>query len=252
MKPTDPTPPPHDPSRRQPQPHAAPARRPGLHGGHSIGETGGVSAYDDGVPRHHQGPDDPLHNPETAHEHSDVNIRAIVTSAIILFAVGAAAHLAMWLLFGWFERGATTAERPASPVARPATTMPRTTNESPVFSATGTGPQLLTNEFRALEIHRAEERKRLEGYGWVDQNAGVAHMPIEEAKKRLIERGLPVRPEGEAAPTLGTRLPARGEASGGRIITMPAAEPAPEAPSEAPPQQEQQPQPPAKPHGGGH
>jgi hypothetical protein len=238
MKPTDPPPPPHDP----PGPRA-PARRPGLHGGYHLHATGPASPYDDGVPRHHHEPDDPLHNPDTAHEHSDVNVRAIITSAIILVVVGIAAHVSMWLLFGLFDRNATAAQRPVSPVARPATAMPRTTNESPVFSATGTGPQLLTNEYRALEIHRAEVRTRLEGYGWVDQNGGVAHMPIEEAKKLLLERGLPVRGEGEAPRGLGTRLPATGEASGGRVITMPPADP----PAGVGP-----PQPAARPHGQGH
>jgi hypothetical protein len=59
-------------------------------------------------------------------------------------------------------------------------------------------------------------------------------MPIDEAKKLIVERGLPVREGEEVSPTLGTRLPARGESSGGRIITVPAqeasGEPAPAAP----------------------
>ena len=70
----------------------------------------------------------------------------------------------------------------------------------------------------------------LHGYGWVNQGAGVARMPIDQAKKLIVERGLPVREGEEVSPTLGTRLPARGESSGGRIITMGAPEAQPEAP----------------------
>ncbi len=39
---------------------------------------------------------------------------------------------------------------------------------------------------------KALERTRLESYGWVDQKAGVAHIPIEEAIQRMAETGLPV------------------------------------------------------------
>ena len=53
---------------------------------------------------------------------------------------------------------------------------------------------------------------------------GVARMPIDEAKKLILERGLPVAKARKVA-ALGTRLPARGESSGGRIITAPAQTP---------------------------
>ncbi len=40
---------------------------------------------------------------------------------------------------------------------------------------------------------RQEEEGKLETYGWVNQSRGVAHVPIEAAKKLLVEHGLPVR-----------------------------------------------------------
>jgi hypothetical protein len=64
--------------------------------------------------------------------------------------------------------------------------------DSPFFSEAAGGVPLLTDEPRALEHYRAEERRRLESYGWVNEGAGVAHIPIEEAKRLLIERGLPL------------------------------------------------------------
>ena len=33
----------------------------------------------------------------------------------------------------------------------------------------------------------------LESYGWVDKNAGVVRIPIDEAMKLTLERGLPAR-----------------------------------------------------------
>jgi len=40
---------------------------------------------------------------------------------------------------------------------------------------------------------RAEEDAKLNSYGWVDQKTGVVHIPIEDAKKLLLEKGLAVR-----------------------------------------------------------
>ncbi|MCA1555006.1 MAG: hypothetical protein LC737_11585, partial [Chloroflexi bacterium] len=35
-------------------------------------------------------------------------------------------------------------------------------------------------------------------YGWVDQSAGITHIPIERAMELLLERGLPTRPQNES------------------------------------------------------
>ena len=82
--------------------------------------------------------------------------------------------------------------------------MPSATTD-PHFSQGVPAPQLLTNEPMALEKYRAEQLKRLQGYGWVDEKTGVAHMPIDEAKKLIVVRGLPVRADTTVTPTLGTR-----------------------------------------------
>jgi hypothetical protein len=37
---------------------------------------------------------------------------------------------------------------------------------------------------------RERENRILNSYGWVDQQSGVAHIPIEEAKKLMLERGM--------------------------------------------------------------
>lgn len=213
---------------------------------------------DDGVPhRHHPpGDDDPLHNEDIEHEHRDVNIKAVIGSAIILAVVALGSQLAMFLMIGVFESQAAARDPELSPLKAPPVEMPRTTRESPFFTPAVGGPQLMTNEPRGLTEIRGAEQKRLQGYGWVNQPGGVAYIPIEEAKKLLRERGLPVREGGAVAPELGTRLPARGEATGGRMITAtPTGEPpvTPEA-APAPGQGEKpQPEPPAKPHGpGGH
>lgn len=205
-------------------------------------------------------PHDPslLHNDEVAHEHSDVNARTILMYAVGLLVVGLIVNVLMWVVFAILERQAAANDPQLSPLAAPATEMPRTTRESPFFGA-ASGPQLLTNEPAALLKQRSTEEERLHNYGWVNQKTGVAHMPIDEAKKRLLERGLPTREGDPLPPSLGTREPAMGEASGGRTVPngRPAAAPAPG--TEPPPPESDKPgtgqpgtQPPApapKPHG---
>lgn len=204
MKPTDEgLPPPRGPEKKLP--HGAPPEPAG--------------SYDDGVPHHQPGVHDELHHADVAHEHSDVDVRAIATSAGIVAGVVAVSMLGMYLLFGWFEHRALRTQPFVSPLAPPATEMPPNTAESPFFSHSADGVQLLTNEFMALEQHRATERERLHSYGWVDEAGGVAHIPIEEAKRLIVERGLPAREFDPVDPTLGTRRPAMGGSSSGRVIT---------------------------------
>jgi len=39
---------------------------------------------------------------------------------------------------------------------------------------------------------------QLKSYSWVDEPAGVVRIPIDEAKKLLLQRGLPTRVEGKS------------------------------------------------------
>jgi hypothetical protein len=257
------------------QPERKAAKRPGGHGSYKLGGEPAIGHrwedapppppatmtrfddLDDGVPHrpHPPGDDDPLHNEDIDHEHRDINIKAIIGSAIILAVVALGSQLAMWLLFGFFGSQAAARDPQLSPLQAPAIDMPKNTRESPFFNPSVGGPQLMTNEPMGLSNVRGAEQKRLQGYGWVNQAGGVAYIPIEEAKKLLRERGVPVREGGAVAPDLGTRLPARGEASGGRVITAtPSGEPParPEAaPAPAPGAKPHEEAPAPKPHGPG-
>ena len=168
-------------------------------------------------PLHDSGTGDPMHNPDVAHEHSDVNVRTILMYGVGLLVVGVIVHILMWVLFAVFERQAAANDAQTSPLAAPAAAMPPTTTASPYFG-TAAGPQLLTNEPAVLQKQRATELEQLHGYGWVDQTAGVARIPIDEAKKLLVQRGLPAREDAAVEPQLGTHAPAAGEASSGRTV----------------------------------
>ena len=133
----------------------------------------------------------------------------IVSVASLLFTI---------VLFNFFEGEAAARQAGLSPLAAEPTDMPKATT-SPFFSQGVPAPPLLTNEAMVLEKIRDEQRNRLESGGWVDEKAGIAHVPIAEAKKLLIQKGVPVR-EGAAPGSFTVRPWARGEASGGRTVTV--------------------------------
>jgi hypothetical protein len=60
-------------------------------------------------------------------------------------------------------------------------------------------PKLEEDERGQLNGIILNEDKTLYSYGWVDEKAGIMHIPIERAMELIAQRGLPVRPQGTAS-----------------------------------------------------
>ena len=179
-------------------------------------------------PAHHYSAEE-MHNEDVAHEAVDVNISALVWSVVVMFGVVAGTAVLMLLLFNLLASQAKARDPTLSPLAMPSTAMPPTTTASPFFGG-APEPKLMTDEPKRLNEVRTSEQSLLHAYGWTDEKAGIAHIPIDEAKKLTIVRGLAVRPDPLTDERLGTRRPASGESSSGRNVTRilaPAAAPAP-------------------------
>ena len=153
---------------------------------------------------------------DVMHDTHDVNLRAIVGFLVGLFVVTGVVFVLMYGLFSYFVREAAQSDPAASPLARPAADMPRSSAGNPFFGQ-APAPQLLTHEPSVLARQRTMEQDVLGSYGWVDEKAAIARMPISEAKKLILQRGLPARAD-ETDPSLGTRRAAFGESSSGRSI----------------------------------
>jgi hypothetical protein len=61
-------------------------------------------------------------------------------------------------------------------------------------------PRLEDNERTELNGFRYGEEQELNSYGWVDKNAGIAHIPIEQAMQLIAQKGLPTTPQAGVAP----------------------------------------------------
>jgi hypothetical protein len=192
-----------------------------------------MTATDQPLGSGHHYSDEEMHNEDVAHEHGDVNIRTIIAFGIAILVVVAISSVLMYGLWIVFENQAKARDPQVSPY--------NVTNTN----TTPRGPQLLTNEPKYLHDFRQEEAGKLDGYGWVNQSQGVARVPIDAAKKLVVQHGLPVRPDAPDDKTLGTHAPAFGEASGGRGIpvkhAVPAATPAPGTEQQPAPKEPQAP-----------
>ena len=115
------------------------------------------------------------------HETSDVNVRAILGFGVGLVIVAVIIHFLVWLMFAYFgSRESQLAAREFPLAAEQQNRLPPE-------------PRLQANPRQDLTDLRRREDAILGSYGWVDQNAGVVRIPIDEAMKLTLERGLPAR-----------------------------------------------------------
>ena len=122
-------------------------------------------------------------NPAVHHEESDVNIRAILGFGAGMIVVGIVLALAVFVLFGYFNSRESAKVAPEYPLAAaPESRLPPE-------------PRLQINPREDLQSLRANEDATLSGYGWVDKNAGIVRIPIDQAMKLTLQRGLPAREE---------------------------------------------------------
>jgi hypothetical protein len=63
------------------------------------------------------------------------------------------------------------------------------------FSENG-APMLENNERTQFRGFLLKQEQQLNSYGWVDEKAGIAHIPIARAMDLIAKQGLPVLPEG--------------------------------------------------------
>jgi hypothetical protein len=131
----------------------------------------------------HGGPDDEYaYTPEgSSYEHTDANVWVIAKFGIWLAITAVIVHVGIWVLWGTLVRQAEVTREPQYPLA----TQPRLPPE----------PRLQQFPANEIDDFRRSEDSRLNGYGYVNKDAGVVHIPIAEAMRLTVERGLPSRTE---------------------------------------------------------
>ncbi len=122
----------------------------------------------------------------------EINSRAIAKSAAWLAVTTVAAFIISWFVY----LGLAHTEERADP--RPS---PLAAANQPVVPPE---PRLQGSPEKELAAFRAEEDQELEGWSWVDRDAGVAHVPIEVAIESVAKSGqlpdLSTPPAGTSGP----------------------------------------------------
>jgi hypothetical protein len=137
-------------------------------------------------------------NPETHHEKSDVDVRALLWSVVIFIIFGAVTHLLLYMQFNVFRqmfRGATNA--PLTAVARPPdAAVPQEPRLQPFLNG---NPPNTNTPVTDMEQMRNTEERALRTAGWVDREKGIVRLPIGTAKALAVQR-LGVRPSRPQPP----------------------------------------------------
>jgi hypothetical protein len=123
-----------------------------------------------------------IRNPDVTHEQSDVDVRAIFWFIVGLGVFTAVVYVAIWLLFDDLDEREIAAEPP------PRSLVGAGQQRLPPEPRLQLAPGHETSPLEENKMLQAEMNKRLNSYGWVDQPMGVVHIPIEEAKKILLEQ----------------------------------------------------------------
>jgi len=165
----------------------------------------------------HASPDDQYR--ETPHgagyEHTDANSSIIWRFLIWLVVAAVIIHIGLALLFNLFAEQRVERTDPRYPLA--VTPGERRAPEQEVERF----PEPRLQRFPREDIMnlRLAEESALQGYGWVDKDAGTVHIPIHEAMRLVLERKmLQSRPQDGSTPAPSA---APSDASAGRTNERP-------------------------------
>lgn len=143
--------------------------------------------------------------PGSTYEHTDAAVGAIVKFLFWLAVIAVGVHVGLGLMYSLLiDRAMETGERQYPLAAMPGERLPP-------------APRLQQFPLNELYEFRIGERELLEGYGWMNRSEGVVHIPIEDAMRLTVERGMLTSqaPEGGTRETPGL-MPS--DASAGRTV----------------------------------
>ena len=141
-------------------------------------------------------------HPHTAPTEGDgVSYSGIFWFIVILTGTTLLCQLLMWGMFVLLDahrRPGGDRAPLAAPIAEPRIDGGRIVSDRQLPQ-----PSMLVSEPTELDAFRRHEDTVLHGYGWIDEQAGTARIPVERAKELLLEKGFPVRAQQPAAATTG-------------------------------------------------
>lgn len=151
-------------------------------------------------PTSNQQPNQPTLNQHmTSHdgyEHEDLTSRGPFYFMAGLALLGLVIYLIVFGMYRFLDRYDLAHQPPLSPMATPeADTRAVTHAETQTFPQ----PRLEENEHAELRSFIEDQDRKLATYDWVDRDRGTVRIPIDRAMELIVQRGLPVHPEGASS-----------------------------------------------------
>lgn len=146
--------------------------------------------------------------PGSTYEHTDAHIWLIAKFMFWLLVTALLTHLGLGLMYQMLiEQG----ERSQEGEIRYPLAAGQQDRLPPV-------PRLQQSPANEIFDFRRNEQQFLNSYGWQNRESGVVHIPIAEAMRLTVERGLPARPQAEGQPTEPTALMPADSSSGRTML----------------------------------
>ena len=142
--------------------------------------------------------------PGAGYEHTDAYVWIIAKFLGWLAVAAIVIHVGLGFLFGVFVEQRVTNTPLQYPLAAPGQSVQLPPE-----------PRLQRFPREDITTFRTAEEATLNSYGWVNKDAGIVHIPISDAVKLTLERGLPTRGGKAAAPVV---VPPPTDSSAGRTV----------------------------------
>jgi hypothetical protein len=155
---------------------------------------------------------------DAEYEHEDLGTRGIFAFLLGLAVSGIVIYfiiVGMYSFLDRYERSQMATASPLVPLQGEMSRMVTQDDMDKVFKDNG-APMLETNERGQFRDFLMNQEDQLNSYGWVDEKAGIAHIPIERAMDLIVQRKIPVYPQSGAE---ASRMPSeksseKGQGSG--------------------------------------
>jgi len=137
---------------------------------------------------------------ETEYEREDLGSRGVFAFMIGLAVSGVVIYfivVGMYNFLDQYERSrAASTGTPNSSIAAASRVVTQADMDKTLKD--NGAPMLETNERGQFHDFLLDQEDQLNSYGWVDEKAGVARIPIERAMALIVERKIPVYPQSKA------------------------------------------------------
>jgi hypothetical protein len=153
---------------------------------------------------HGSADDEYLSSADATYERTDARIGPVAKFMLWLGVLTILTFVGVGVMFSTMVNNRVETDEPRYPLAGVTSGLP----PEPA------GVQLQIEPQLDLERFRGSEEARLETYGWVDEESGIVRLPIEEAMRLTLERGLPAS-DASAAPEMRPSDSSAGRVDGG-------------------------------------